>query len=796
MLTNYLKLSVRNLLKSPLFTSLNVFGLALGLAVSLLLFLHVRQELSFDQYHSKADRIHRVILHAFWDPSEPEMVANAPNIVGPAMKEAIPAVEQYARLMKHGFGESAFVTAGENKLIEEKVFWADPGVFEIFDIQPLAGDLNASLSQPNTVALSRTTAVRYFGTSNPVGQSIKIDQMPPLEVKAIFEDFPGNSSLSPNVLGSFKSLKWANKRLVWSNASFETWVLLNPDAKPKQVEQQMAALMDKDVAKADQRFSMWLQPLKDVHLYSSDMRYNYCDRIGDPKQVGILGALALAILLIACFNYMNLSTARSQMRFREVGINKTMGASRRQLAFRFYAETAVLSLASLLAALGFLALGIPLFNQLADKQLTFSLLLEPGTIMAVLGILSGVVVLAGSYPAIFLSSFLPKNLLQTSFRKNSGAGLLRRSLVTAQFTASIVLIIGTVIFNRQMHFLQQKKLGFDPTQVVAITTAAAENKAQLDALMQGCSNLSSVEAVCSAQTFPGNQASVRTLTKASDLNGGLELFTNRANAGIEKVLGIPLIAGQMLPQKLPDDTLVHVVLSRIAVEYLGFTPEEAIGKKLDCSLGDNAFVCGVVENFHTESLHNPLSAYAFHDAETESQRYLLVKMNTQNLPETMRQIETVFKACLPQSAFEFTFLDERLSSLYRSEQRTASVVMVFSLLSILVSCLGLFGLAAFAAEQRVKEIGVRKVLGASLVGITSLLAKDFLKLVVLAILIASPIAYFFMQRWLADFAYRIDMQWWMFVVAGAVAMAVAFLTVSFQSLKAALANPVKSLRSE
>jgi len=796
MLNNYLKLSFRNLLKSPLFTTLNVLGLALGLAVSLLLFLHVKHELSFDQYHSKAERIHRVIVHAFWDPTSPEMLSNAPNVVGPTMKEAIPAVEQYARLLKHEFGQSAFVTAGENKLVETKLFWADPGLFEIFDIQAVAGDLKTSLSQPNTVALSRSTAVRYFGTSNPVGQSIKIDRMPPLEVKAVFEDFPVNSSLNPNILGSFQSVKWANSQLVWSNSSFETWVLLNPDADRKQVEQQMAAMLDKHVPKEDQGFSLGLQSLPDVHLYSSAMRFNYSDRIGDPKQVGILSALALAVLLIACFNYMNLSTARSQMRFREVGINKTMGASRQQLALRFYAETAILTSFSLLLAIGMLAFGIPLFNQLADKELSLSILLDPNILAMVFGIGAIVMLLAGSYPAFFLSAFQPKNLLQTSFRSTGNASLLRRSLVTAQFSASVVLIIGTFVFYKQMQFIQQKKLGFEPDQVVAITTIAAENLAQLDGLMQSCRNLSSVQAVCRSQSFPGRQASGRTLSMPNDNEKNIGISTNRVTADFEKVLGIKLLSGKTLPPKLPGDTIVNVVLNESAVAFLGHTPENILGKRVDCNLGDNAFVCGVIEDFHAESLHKPIGAYAFHDAETETRRFLLVKMNTSNLPETMRQIETVFKESLPQSAFEFQFLDEHLNKLYRSEQRTASVVMVFSLLSILISCMGLFGLAAFAAEQRVKEIGVRKVLGASVMGITSLLAKDFLKLVFLSILIASPIAYFFMQRWLADFAYRIDIPWWVFAVAGAVAVGVATFTVAIQSVRAALANPVKSLRSE
>lgn len=796
MLKSYLTLSYRSLSKNPMFTTLNIFGLALGLAVSLLLFLHVRHELSYDRYHSKAERIYRVILNAFWDPAAPEVLANVPNVVGPAMKDGIPAVEQTARVLKHEFGQSAFITAGGNKLVEEKLYWADPSLFNIFDIQSVTGDLAAALSQPNTVALSRSTAIRYFGTANPVGQILRIDRLDPLEVRAVFEDFPGNASFDANILGSFQTIQWANKNLVWSNASFETWVLLGPGADRQHVEKQMAALLDKNVAREEQRFSMWLQPLKDVHLYSSNMKYNYAARLGDPKQVGILSALALAILLIACFNYMNLSTARSQLRFREVGVNKTMGATRSQLAFRFYVETGVLTAASLMLAFGLLRFGIPFFNRLADKNLDVSTIYQPQILLAMLGIGVLVVLLAGSYPAIFLSSFSPKNLLHTTFRKDSKAGWFRRSLVTAQFTASVVLIIGTLVLYRQMQFIQQKNLGFEPAQVVAINTIAAERKEQLDALIQGCRNLSSVQHVCRAQTYPGNRASSRTLYRPENTENGLELSTNRATPGIEKLLGIKLLAGSTLPEKSADDTIVNVILSKKAADFLGFTPEEAIGKKVECSLGDNAYVRGVVEDFHSESLHKPLGAYAFHDAPTETRRFLLVKMASANLPETMGQIERVFTSALPQSAFDYAFVDERIDALYRSEQRTASIILVFSLMSVFICCLGLFGLAAFAAEQRTKEIGIRKVLGASVASITGLLAGDFLQLVVLAILLASPVAYYVLQQWLADFAYHIDLQWWMFLAAGAMAVVVAFLTVSFQSVKAALENPVEALRSE
>jgi len=796
MLQNYLKCSLRALLKNPLFTALNVMGLAIGLTVSLLLFLHVQHELSFDRHHTKIDRIYRVLLQIKMDDVTPASLANAPIGIGPAAKENIAAVEQYARLLKHEFGRPAFVTAGEQKLVEKSLYWADSSLLAIFDLKTVAGDLSMAFSQPNTVALSRSAAVRYFGTANPVGRSIRIDHMQPLEIRAVYEDFPNNSTLDAAVIGSLASVDISYKNNPWSNASFETWLLLGPEAGPQHVQEQLAVVLDKNVPKPDQYFSMSLQALADAHLHSSELRNNYSERLGDPKQVNLLGILALAVLLIACFNYMNLTTARSQLRFREVGINKTMGASRRQLASRFYVETAVLVGISLLLALVLLSLSIPAFNQLADKKLTLQTLFAPATLSAIFAIAVAVVLFAGSYPAFFLSSFLPKNLLQTAFHKDSGAGWLRRGLVTAQFTASVVLIIGTVVLYRQMQFIQQKKLGFQPEQVLAVNTTAAEDKAQLDALMQNFRTLSSVEAVCRAQTYPAGRPSGRSLYRAENEENGMLLWTNHVSNGFEKVLGMKLLAGSLMPEKYPGDTIVHVILNKTAVDYLNLTPEEAIGKKVYCQLGSNAFITGVLEDFHAESLHHPIGAYAFHDRPTESRNLMLVKMNTGNLPETMKQIQSAFHTSLPQSAFEYTFLDEHLDAMYRSEQRTANVVFVFSLLSVLISCLGLFGLVAFAAEQRRKEIGIRRVLGASVSSITTLLAGDFMKLVLVAIALAVPLAWWGVQNWLEDFAYHIEVQWWMFTAAGVLAIAIAFMTVGFQGLRAALANPVESLRNE
>ncbi|QDK77951.1 FtsX-like permease family protein [Spirosoma sp. KCTC 42546] len=800
MLTNYLKIAWRGLLKNRLFTFLNLVGLATGLAVALLLMLYVKDELQFDKYHTNADRIYRVKATVSFDGKTMKW-ANSPNAVGPALKADIPTVAQQVRLLRHNYGQTAFVNSGEKKFAEKNFYWADNSLFDVFDIGLLKGNPKTALDGPRKVVLSQAAADRYFGTENPIGKILNVDNKDTLEVTGVYANFPGTSTLDADMIGSFSSVRWA-KNPTWDNASFETYLLLTPQANHAQVEQQMAVVLNKNVPKDNQYFTLGLQPLTDIHLHSADITNANTTRIGDFQQVKILLILAIVILLIASINYMNLATAKAQIRFREVGVIKTVGATMQQLISRFYLETGLMMSIALVLAIVLVSLSLPLFNQLTGKQLPFQALISPEVVGGLLLIGLLITLIAGSYPAFYLSSFSPKYLLSTTFRNQSGAGLFRRSLVVIQFTASVVLMVSTFIFYQQLQFIQSQKLGYEPTQVLAIMTSAAKDKTQIDALMNDYRSLSNVVDVCRAQAFPGYGGSGRTITKSdknsNNASDGMAIRTNRVGSDFINVLGLKLLAGRAFSDvKDPKDTTVQVVLNKTAVQYLGYTPQKAIGQKAHNLFGwDRAEIVGVVEDFHFESLHMPIGAYAFHNADTESRPYLLVKTKTAHLPETMRQLEGVFQKDMSDSAFEFTFLDDFLNTLYRSEQRTAQVVFVFSALAILIACLGLFGLAAFTAEQRTKEIGVRKVLGASVFSIVGLLSKDFLKLVFVAILIASPLAWYGMNQWLQDFAYKIDIEWWMFALAGLLAVGVALLTVSFQSIKAALMNPVKSLKTE
>ena len=797
MIKNYLKAAWRSLLKNRLFTFLNVLGLSSGLCIAVLLMLYVKDELSFDKWNSKAERIYRVNLTVNFD-GKVNKWANSPNVVGPAMRENIPEVEEQVRLLYHNYGQTAFVNSEEKKLTEKKLFWADSSLFKVFDIGLEKGDPTHALSRPNTIVLSESTAEKYFGKTDPIGKLLKIDNKYDVEVTGVYKDLPGNSTLDANMIGSFNSIEWANKDLVWSNASYETYLVLSKGASVDKVGTQMQSILDKNVAKGDQWFSLWLQPLNKIHLGSAEITNASTTRIGDARQVKIVAILALVVLLIAAINYMNLSTAKSQLRFKEVSINKAVGASLTQLAGRFYLETALLIFISFFIAFVLVAVGLPFLNNITGKSLPFSAFLSPDIILSVVIIGVIMILIAGSYPAFYLSSFRPKELLQTTFRKNSGAGIFRRSLVVIQFSASVILIICTIVFYQQLQFIQKKNLGYKPEQVVAINTFAAQDKQQIDALINDSRKLNTVVNVCRAQSWPGFGGSGRSISRPDNLDNGMFIRTNRIGSEFLEVLGIKLLAGRTFRSERPEgDTSVQVVINKTTADFLGYTPEEAIGKKAyNLFSRDRAEIVGVMEDFNFESIHQPIGAYAFHNNNSEWRPYLLVKMQTKNLVSTMAQLENVFHKALPNSAFEYTFLDQHLNTLYIAEQRTAKTVLVFASLAILIACLGLFGLATFTAEQRTKEIGVRKVLGASVPGIATLLSKDFLKLVILSVAIASPIAWYTMNKWLMDFAYRIDIGWQIFVAAGILALLIAVITVSSQAIKAAIANPVKSLRTE
>lgn len=793
MIKNHLKIAWRNLNTNRMFSGINILGLSLGLAITIVLFLFIQHELSFDSMYTEKANIHRVLLHTEGDNGQ-ETYATASPALAPTAMADIPEIKYAARMLKNDFGGTASVRANEENFTEKSFFWVDKELLNVFKVPFIKGEPQSVLNRPNTVVLSESTAKKYFGNKDPLGEIIKVDGRYELEVTGVYQDFPGNSTVDCHVMATFSTL-WFFKNPSWNNISFETYCLLNTNANLPDVESKMMQMLDENVEKQNQWYTLSLQPLEQVHLYSADFSNTYASHIGDFSEVQNLSFLAILILLIACINYMNLTTARSQKRAKEVGINKTLGASKKNLVSRFYIETGLLTLISIGIGVMLAILAIPLFNRIMGQSLDISLLLTMEFGVALMAVWLVTTLISGFYPALYLSRFSPRTVLKPSHTQGKDNAQIRKGLVVLQFAASVILIIGILVIYQQLEFMRNQKLGFDPENVMAISTSGIRGNEHTGALIQEFKGISDVSYVSMVQGFPGMGVSGRTLKKNQEDRNGLYIQTNVTDAGIIDVLQLKLLAGRTLPEvKQEGDTLVQVILNKKAIDYLGYSPEEAIGKEVQ--IGAKNIIVGIVDDFNHESLHVPIGAYAFHNNTGEPKSYLLVRFNSVGVSTIIQKFESAFRKIAPEAAFDYSFLNKNLERLYEREQRAAHIGIIFCALAIFVACLGLFGLAAFMAEQRKKEIGIRKVLGASILGITQLLSGDFVKLVLVALVFAFPIAFWIMDNWLQDFAYRISIDWTVFGIAGLAALAIALFTVSFQSVKAALTDPAKSLRTE
>ncbi len=795
MLRTYLKLSFRNLLKNKLFSFINITGLAIGIAIALLLFLYISNETEFDKHQSNTNQIYRLICNASTNNTN-ESWGCSPNIAGPTFKEEIPDIKQQVRLVRHNFGDPANVKFDDKKFFENNLYWVDQSITDIFDFKFLKGNKNNALNKPNKAMISESVAKKYFGTKDPIGQTITVDNQILCEVSAVYQDLPNNSSLDAEIIGSITSVDWMNKNLVWSNASFETYFLLDKKAQVEVVEKKINEITKQKIPLEERWFTFSLQPFHQVHLYSENIQNTYIKNTGDKNQVTIVGILVLIILIVASINYMNLATARAQQRFKEVGICKTIGAKRSVLVKRFYIETILLVLFAILVALILLWVAIPYFNQIVETNITIYNLNNKKVLLTSLCTLILIVGISGSYPALYLSSFNPINLFNPNYKTAKFSNKFRQSLVVVQFSVAIILIFCTIIFYKQLSFLQTKKLGFDPKQVISISTSGAESKEQLVSLINEMNNLPFVESVCRSQTYPGKEGSGRNIYKKDNANEVKDITTCRAGSEILNVLDIKLIAGKPYTElKNSSDTNFQVILNKTAIKFIGFTPEEAIGKKIQL-IGSSDEIVGVVEDFNFETLHQPVGAYAFHNAPTEGRPHMLLKVKGEFSADKLEKVKSIFDKVLPNAAFEHLLLNQYINSLYKKESQTTAIGVFFSGLTIFLACLGLFGLSAYMIELRIKEIGIRKVLGASNLNLVRILSQKFVFLVIIASIISFPISYWLMKNWLTNFPFHIDIGINIYTITLATILFTSVLTVAFQAVKAAISNPIKNLRTE
>jgi putative ABC transport system permease protein len=797
---NYLMIALRHIKRSKGYSFINIAGLAIGMTCCIMIMLWVQDELSFDRYHENADRIYRLTVDANLGAPLRAPVSNA--ISAPTLVGEYPEVLSAARIERPG---RASVKYGDIQFYEENVGYADNSIFEVFTFPMISGDPKSALSTAYTVVITEEMAEKYFGDEDPIGKILKFDGETDHTVTGVVENVPSNSHFTFDMLRSFETLYMENREEMEQGMRFRyfTYLLLADNADYRELEQKLPTLVETQLGPVINSLGgsmkFLLQPLTSIHLHS-DMGYDLSAN-GNIAHVYLFAAIALFILLIACFNFINLSTARSASRAKEVGIRKTFGAARNKLIRQFLGESVIYSVLAIFLSSILLELSLPLFNSLAGRELSFHYLQTPWFIPGLLLFALAVGFVAGFYPAFFLSSFQPVRVLQGGLKAGLSNSRFRSVLVLIQFAISITLIIGTITIYNQLYFMKNKKLGFNKKQVVVIPGIDDTIRQSLSTLKEELAAVPGVLHVAASSRVPGRgvmKGVLRPEGFSEDQPVTMDLLT--VDPDFLPTMGIELAAGRNFSNDLASDTTDAVIINQAAARKIGW--DDPIGKKFIFTPPPgsetpitSATVVGVVKDFHISSLHQRIEPL-FVDYALERMSTITVKIAPDNISGTLELLKSKWEGIVPNKPFDYQFLDETFDSQYRSEERMGNIALSFSLLAIFIGCLGLFGMSAFSAEQRTKEIGIRRVLGASVTGIVGLLSKEFLMLVAIANLIAWPIAYYAMDKWLQDFAYRIDIGLGIFIPAGIAALLIALVTISFQATKAALNNPIDSLRYE
>ena len=789
MLANYLRIAIRNLWRNKGYTSINVLGLSAGLACFLLILLFVRDERSYDLHHENADRIVRMHF------GETQVVT--PTAAGPTMARTVPEVEMFTRIYPLGMYQPISVRRGENAFLESGFYYADSTVFDVFTIPFVAGSPENALNRSLTMVITESTAQKYFGDELPIGQTLAVGSGTEFEITGVIEDLPSTSHVQFDLLASFASTG-ASTREIWNSSNYYTYLLLTGGNQVATVQAKADDLVAR--MKADQvmpipdGFRLALVPLTSIR---SDFE-------GRSVFVNIFSAIGLLILLIACANYTNLATARAARRAREVGIRKLSGAHKGQLARQFFGESALLVFVSLIMAVLLAGWAVDPFNQVAGKSVVFNPLGDP-ILLPVLLVLGFVIsFIAGFYPAMMLSSFEPARVLKQSSRTGSGGIGFRQVLVVFQFAVTVFLLAGTMVIRFQMSHMQNRSLGFDKENVVVLTISDQELRRNYKTVKEAFLRIPGIEGASAVNSIPGYQMSGYAMhVEGQNLTGeseeGRRLVSGiPSDEDVAGVLNLQILAGSGFrdePGYEPENGNYKYLVNRTLIEEVGWEVDTAVGRQINLLGSRIGTVIGVYEDYHYRSMHQEIAPQALFIEPWQFNR-LMLKTAGGSVAALMDQIETTWKSVAPGRAFEYTFLDSEIEALYRSDRQTADIVSIFSILAVFIACLGLLGLASYAAEQRTREIGIRKALGANVGQIFVLMISELTRVVLVASVIAIPVAWFVMAGWLEDFAYRIDLAWWIFALAAVTALFIALATVSYQSIRAALTDPIESLRYE
>ena len=791
MLQHYFNIARRSLLKHKTFSLINLFGLALGMACCMLIIVFISYELGFDKFHKKSAQIFRVLYTIHADGQVYEL-AVTPNIVSPLLQREFPEIEEGVRL----YPRSAVLKNGDKIFDEGRFLYADSSFFDMFSFEAVQGDLHTALRDPKTLVLTESAAAKYFADENPLGKSLLMGQEQiPYTITGIIKDIPKNSHIVFDMVASFSSTKWAaSGSETFGSANFYTYLQLQKGTQAKMVEDKIPDLIEKLAGpEARASASFMFQPLLDIHMKSSHLQADEAIT-GDITYIYLFGAIGLLILLIACINYMNLATARSIDRAKEIGLRKVIGAQWKQLFTQFMGEAALIATLACMLSLLLIALALPYFNEMIQRDMLLSDFFSFGYLSLLLGIALIVSILAGSYPAFVFANFQPIKVLRGAYKNSRSGVLLRKSLVVFQFSIAVILIAGTLVIQKQLNYIQNKKLGYEKDHLLVLPNGMSTDK---------------VESFKAALTSHPQILKATTCTESPvQIMGGYSLTPGHADSGSNgkmvtamavdpdfvETMGLQIVAGQDYTRASAASEQTVFLLNETAVQAMGWQVAEAVGQKVNLN-GRKGIIQGIINDFHMGPLHQKINPLVLFTSAFQRHKILL-RIAPENIDETIAFLGAQWQEWIPNRPFQYNFVDEQFDQLYKTEERLGQLFMAFSMLAILIACLGLFGLASFTAVQRTKEIGIRKVLGASVSQLMLMLSRDFSLLVGLSFIVGAPLAWIGIQKWLEGFAYKASFSVDILLLSGLFVLFIAWLTTSWQAFRAANANPIEALRDE
>jgi len=796
---NYFSVAIRNLRRHPAYSLINVAGLAIGMATCILILLYIQDELSYDRYHPHADRVYRIV-DDIESGGQTVQTAGTPTGWGPALKRDFPEIELLVRM--RGTGSAWLVDLGNTIYYERKVIWAEPDLFKMFSIPLAAGDQSTALAEPYSMVISEDLAFKYFGDEDAIGKAVNLDNRWDFTVTGVMKNIPTNSHLRPDMFVSYTTMNvirsWRNLDDWEYHRNLYTYVRLRENVSPGDFEAKLPAFLERHAGdqyrEAGISLRPSLQPLVDIHLYSN--RESEHEPNGDIRYVALFIAIAFLILIIACINFINLATARSEMRAREVGVRKVLGANRVQLIRQFLGESVLMSGLAAVVAVILVHLALPAVNEIAGKQL--ALPLTDWTVLSALVLGTTLIGLAaGSYPAAYLSGFLPAEVMKGSPKSGKNGLGMRQALVVIQFSMSIFLLVSTAIIHDQLDYIQTKRLGFDKEHVMVVPITGSPQIPNTPVLKQRLSELPGVVGIATTTGVPGMRVLPILPVRPEGMRpeDHLMMATLHVDEHFLDVMDIEVVAGRNFSPDWGTDTTRGFLLNETAVRHLRWgTPADAIGKRFERLTAERVSgrVIGVVQDFHLRTIHEEIEPALIMTSTYHI--FVLIRIQPEEISDTIARIEEIWRDVDPRFPLDYTFLDEDFDALYRTDRQLGEIFAVFAFLAIFVACLGLLGLASFSIQQRTREIGIRKVVGSSVSGIVMLLSKDFMKYVLLANLIAWPLAYFVMSNWLQNYAYAAEIRFEWFLAGGILALVIAWVTIGAHAVAASRRNPVNALR--